>query len=209
MKKFAIILCAVLAACLVSSCAKKTDPRPVRTPVAQQEPPLEHVIKYSGETLGLISAWYTGKLANWPLIVDANPGLRPERMNLGQSIFVPGELVVETAPLPESFVKRGLSAKQRSEEISVEVPGSDKSPDAEGEDDALLREAKEILSEEPKEVEASAETEAAALEKELTAPVELEQEAPAAEEAVETAKEEAAPVSALRQRTMMLSGSGC
>lgn len=42
-----------------------------------------------GETLYAISVKYYGTGSKWPKIVDANPGLKPERMPVGKSIVIP------------------------------------------------------------------------------------------------------------------------
>lgn len=66
---------------------------------------IEHRVSFSGETLALIASWYTGKSTNWTYIRDANPGLRPERINLGQVIRIPGHLVVQRSPMPRRFLQ--------------------------------------------------------------------------------------------------------
>lgn len=82
------------------ACSGRSQPAPVVV-----EPKfLTHEVKYSGETLGVIAAWYTGKTANWPMIEAANPGLKPTRIRLGDLIQIPEELVVKSDPLPKSAV---------------------------------------------------------------------------------------------------------
>ncbi len=101
-----LFLCLVFAVTIgMVGCA----PQGGRGP-AQSAPPrpayLEHTVRYSGETLAVISGWYTGSNQNWKQIIDANPGLRPERIRLGQLILIPKSLVVKDAPLPEGYVRR-------------------------------------------------------------------------------------------------------
>lgn len=78
--------------------------RPQPAPVVAEPKYLVHEVKYSGETLGLIAAWYTGKTGNWPLIEAANPGLKPTRIRLGDLIQVPEELVVKSDPMPKTAI---------------------------------------------------------------------------------------------------------
>lgn len=87
-------------------------PRQSQQPGPESAPPsgdlqgyLEHHVQYSGETLAIISAWYTGKATNWNTILAANPGLRPDRIRIGQVINVPKDLVVKSEPMPKSFMK--------------------------------------------------------------------------------------------------------
>ena len=79
------------------------------------------LISYSGETLAVIAAWYTGRATNWQAIRDANPGLRPERLNLGQIIMIPGDLVVQPEPMPKRFVTDN-AAKARAKGTTEPKP---------------------------------------------------------------------------------------
>ena len=88
----------------VVSCTP-TNQKPPPAPTAAPTPEvsyLEHTIARSGETLGEIAAWYTGKGINWTLIRDANPGLKPDRLRLGQTVLIPRYLVVNERP----FIKK-------------------------------------------------------------------------------------------------------
>ena len=95
-------------------CNKRSTPQDAQ-PVQVAEPDVEHTVRYSGETLAVIAKWYTGKATNWNAIRDANPGLRPERINLGQVIMIPRALVVEERPMPKDFVKSVSAAKAAKE----------------------------------------------------------------------------------------------
>ena len=75
---------------------------------------LEHTVKYPGETLSIIAGWYTGRTDNWRRIVDANPGLKPEKIRLGQLIMVPMEIVVQEQPLTADAVRKFRPASPRS-----------------------------------------------------------------------------------------------
>lgn len=103
------VACVVIGILMLISCAPAPEPLP---PPPEETPATEdvvHVIHYSGETLGIIAKWYTGKSENWNLIAGANPGLKPTRLHLGQSITIPGQLVTNREPLPHSVVKKALS----------------------------------------------------------------------------------------------------
>lgn len=90
-----------------------------------------HEIRFGGETLAMISNWYTGRSENWRQIAAANPGLRPERMRIGQTVLIPRELAIRTEPLPSSLVRRPTaSVKQEApivtpETTPTEVPSSE------------------------------------------------------------------------------------
>jgi len=98
---------ALLFTVLLGGCAeqRRYDPNAHRAP-ARDQGFLEHHVEFSGETLSIISQWYTGRTENWRLIADANPGVRPERIRIGDTIMIPRDLVIEDAPLPEGIVRK-------------------------------------------------------------------------------------------------------
>lgn len=103
---------------------KQTHSRPP-VPQGEQKPAyLEHVVRYSGETLALIAGWYTGKPQNWTIVRDANPGIRPNAIRLGDVIRIPQQLVVEERPLPKERVRVQRVAKPDAESGSSEAMGS-------------------------------------------------------------------------------------
>lgn len=117
---FALII--IIASCVfVTACNKPSTP-PSAEPVVVQEPDIEHTVRYPGETLAVISKWYTGRATNWNAIMDNNPGLRPERINLGQMIMIPRALVVEERPMPRDFVKSVSTSKSAVTESVDSAP---------------------------------------------------------------------------------------
>ena len=66
----------------------------------------EHRVKWSGETLSLIARWYTGRYGNWRAIARANPGLRPNRIAVGNIIYIPPEIMKTKKPLPQKVVAK-------------------------------------------------------------------------------------------------------
>ena len=51
--------------------------------------PVYHTVSRSGETLGLISDWYTGSPNNWRTIAAANGSLDPTRLMIGDTVMIP------------------------------------------------------------------------------------------------------------------------
>lgn len=49
-------------------------------------PAFWHTVRYSGETLTLISLWYTGSTENWRPIAADNPGADPLHLKAGDVI---------------------------------------------------------------------------------------------------------------------------
>ena len=133
----------ILLSLFISACAK---PAPPPEPMEDLPPPapetVEHTVKFPGETLGLISRWYTGKSSNWEAILSVNPGLDPRRINLGNVILIPAELVVKDSPLPKNFVGSVISGDSEVKQtesgeskIASTVP-SVESPSTESMDDS-------------------------------------------------------------------------
>ena len=96
----------VLLAMFFSACPPNRSPHPSTQQGPVQPTYFEHVVKFQGETLAVIAGWYTGKSQNWKLILDANPGLRPEAMRIGQIIRIPRQLMTTAEPFPKELIKR-------------------------------------------------------------------------------------------------------
>lgn len=92
------------------------DTRPVRVskiltvePALKVPPPHKkdviHQIQYKGETLALVSQWYTGSINNWKKIMEYNGLTSETSLRLGETIKVPADLVINREPMPLSEVK--------------------------------------------------------------------------------------------------------
>ena len=64
----------------------------------------KHEVKHLGETLGLISAWYTGASRNWKIIEAHNPELNINSIQIGQRIRIPVAILKKQKPLPKTFI---------------------------------------------------------------------------------------------------------
>ena len=80
----------------------------------------EHKVQWSGESLSLIAKWYTGQYANWKALAQANPGLKPDRIDIGNIIYIPPEIMTTKKFLPYKMV-----AKSRSGYFAHTVKKSD------------------------------------------------------------------------------------
>jgi len=81
--------------------ASPQEVRPLPPPEAKY---LNHKIKWSGENLILISRWYTGSANNWKRLVEANPGIDPRRIKIGDLILIPEDLLKTRRPMPIEFL---------------------------------------------------------------------------------------------------------
>lgn len=85
----------------ITSGTKKTEWKPEKT---VNRPPYIHTVKYSGETLRIISKWYTGDANNWEALADANPNIDYEKLAIDSRIFVPENLLRKTEALTKEFI---------------------------------------------------------------------------------------------------------
>ncbi|MFZ0241791.1 MAG: LysM peptidoglycan-binding domain-containing protein [Desulfobacterales bacterium] len=87
-------------------------PSPPEEPQAVVHPTLfGHTVARSGETLVVISLWYTGAAENWQRLVAANDNLNPRRIKIGDRILIPEELLKTRQPMPADFMAAALRPK--------------------------------------------------------------------------------------------------
>lgn len=89
--------------------------RPVpASPAAEKAAPPEetyfiHTVKWSGETVSIIAAWYTGDLENWKvlagIITKNNPNANINRIMQGDRVRIPEGLMKTRDPMPREFVE--------------------------------------------------------------------------------------------------------
>ena len=114
----------------------EVKPIPVAAPAATKEaaPVLStpepslyvHIVRWPGESLSHIAQWYTGAGKNWKILVEANPGLNPNRILIGDEIFIPNDLLKTRKPMPRDFLP--LSVRKKGTKSSP-VEQSPKEPD--------------------------------------------------------------------------------
>jgi hypothetical protein len=75
-----------------------------RVPTAPQKTHFVHTVKYSGETLSIISKWYTGDVNNWKILANANPHIDYNKMVAGDKISIPENLLKTREPLTKKFI---------------------------------------------------------------------------------------------------------
>jgi len=73
-----------------------------------------HKIRWQEETLSHIAKWYTGTLKNWKAIAKANPELDPKKIDVGDTISIPEDLLISRKPMPHSFVSASSHKKVMS-----------------------------------------------------------------------------------------------
>jgi LysM repeat protein len=63
-----------------------------------------HTVKWPGESLSIISKWYTGNIDQWSTIAKSNPALNPNLIRVGVKIRIPKKIMTNEKPMPKEFV---------------------------------------------------------------------------------------------------------
>jgi len=79
-----------------------------------------HEVRWPGETLSHIARWYTSSESNWEKIAEANPGLKPRRIQIGDKILIPQELLKVRKPMPRDYVHSLVAPKRPPSARSVQ-----------------------------------------------------------------------------------------
>lgn len=88
---------------------KSLDAEPLPSP---DDSPLVHEVQWPGETLFTIARWYTGTGENWKRLADANPTIKANRIHIGDTILIPGKLLITHQSMPSKFLKP-LSSREK------------------------------------------------------------------------------------------------
>jgi nucleoid-associated protein YgaU len=97
---------------LVYAVQPAPKPQPPEAKTTVEAVPYAHTVRRSGETLIAISRWYTGAADNWKRLVQANNGLNPRRIKLGDRILIPAALMKTHQPMPADFMNPSASKKR-------------------------------------------------------------------------------------------------
>jgi hypothetical protein len=73
-----------------------------------------HKVRWTEETLSHIAKWYTGAVKNWKAIAKVNPELDPKKIDIGDTISIPEDLLTTRKPMPHSFVRPTVLKKRTS-----------------------------------------------------------------------------------------------
>jgi hypothetical protein len=92
-----------------------------------------HKVRWTGETISVISQWYTGTQNNWKHIVKVNSDFDPKQMEIGDKILIPIALLKTRKPMPRKYLRTSASKKEPSSSPSVKLPvksGKEKAAEA-------------------------------------------------------------------------------
>jgi hypothetical protein len=79
-------------------------------PVVRHDDNQVHVVQWPDETLSAIASWYTGSSDNVDALANANPTLDSTRMQKGDQVFIPQNLLKTRAAMSRDFLNTFLSS---------------------------------------------------------------------------------------------------
>lgn len=104
---FGQILVITLLALILSSCATSSSTKQWE-PVVHHDDNHVHVVQWPDETLSAIANWYTGSSDNMGVLASANPTLDPVRMQKGDQVFIPQNVLKTRAAMSKDFLNTFL-----------------------------------------------------------------------------------------------------
>jgi len=87
-----------------------------------------HKVRWPEETLSHIAKWYTGTVKNWEAIAKINPELDPKKIDIGDTISIPEDLLTSLKPMPHSFVQPVVRKKSTPRSSSNETATQSEPP---------------------------------------------------------------------------------
>lgn len=98
------------------SMLRTREPLPQNYSEVYQRDYYTHKVRWPGESLSLISSWYTGSSQNWRKLAKVNPRLKPNRIKRGDLVKIPPALLKTHVPLPQK-----VAAKYTSQYFAYKV----------------------------------------------------------------------------------------
>ena len=71
-----------------------------------------HTVQGAGETFAVMARWYTGKSENWVRLAKANPDIDPKRIQIGDTIRIPDEIVTNRRAMPQAVPPAPVARKK-------------------------------------------------------------------------------------------------
>lgn len=134
-----LFLLSIIGVTLISAnmgCGILTKKSKEWKPIEPRRTSFVHTVKWPGETLQIIAKWYTGDNKNWTSLADANPIINPERIFVGNHIFIPKDLLKTRKPLTKKFIT-AYSQKPKQNK-KKEITQSKSTPPSNVEDEFML-----------------------------------------------------------------------
>lgn len=105
-------------------------------PVANEEffllDAYSHTVRFKGETLATISGWYTGDTKNWNKLAECNKLQDPNKIEIGQKIFIPNTMLKRFSDLPKEMIIKSspkiLVSKPQTKQMAPVVKITESKP---------------------------------------------------------------------------------
>ncbi len=81
-----------------------------------------HRVTISGESLSIIAKWYTGDLKKWEQLAEANPNLNPNRIDIGDEILIPEDMMIRKDPITKRFVDSFAPKPRKKKVVAKPAP---------------------------------------------------------------------------------------
>ncbi len=115
----------------------RKEPKAKAPPQQRQEQPAPsnyvHTVRWPGETLSIIAAWYTGSIDTWKEVAAANPDINPDRIFVGNKILIPDNLIKTKEPMPQDFLWNFIAKPKKETAPSKPTAPPKKEPEREPE----------------------------------------------------------------------------
>ena len=72
----------------------------------EEPPPVVHTVQWPGESLSIIAAWYTGHVADWKKLAEANPEINPDRIFVGDQIIIPDDILKRREAMTREHLRK-------------------------------------------------------------------------------------------------------
>ena len=105
MKKILLFGLILILSLLFTSCVMQRKSKKSWKLVKPAKKSFVHVVKWQEETLPLISSWYTGNKNNAGRLAKANPNINPDKIVIGDNIYIPDSLLDRMQEMPRKFVR--------------------------------------------------------------------------------------------------------
>ncbi len=84
-----VVVLSICSGCTLFGKKEKTKWRPVK----QKKQVFIHIVRWEDESYEMIAKWYTGKKQNVEPIINANPTLNPEKLYVGDKVYIPKKIL--------------------------------------------------------------------------------------------------------------------
>ncbi len=128
-----VVILSICSGCTLFGKKKKTKWRPVK----HKKQVFMHIVRWDDESYEMIAKWYTGKKQNTEPIINANPTLNPEKLDVGDNVYIPRKILHTRKSFSRKYVE-GFYKKPVKKVKKKYRPPATKKPEESNEDFQLF-----------------------------------------------------------------------